>query len=149
MKKITAPLATLVTALLGSISSAHAELPVTGTMLDAVIAEYGEPNDKTLPIGQPAITRWMYESFTVVFENDHVVHSFPRVNKVENRELSDIPERPDFVSLIDQTRNKPEAQLETVDLIQNNVSAHEEKMQIHEADTAAETIESLEMATPQ
>lgn len=147
MKKFTAPLATL--ALLGSLSSAHAELPVTGTMLDAVIAEYGEPTDKTLPIGQPAITRWMYDSFTVVFENNHVVHSFPRVNKVENRELSDIPERPDFVSLIDQTRNKPEAKVEAVDLIQRNVSAHEEKMEIHEADTAAQTIESLEMATPQ
>ena len=147
MKKIT--MVALSAALIGSFGSAHAELPVTGAMLDAVIAEYGEPNDKTLPIGQPSITRWMYESFTVVFENDHVVHSFPRVNSVENRELSDIPERPDFVSLIDQTRNKPDAQLDAVDLIQNNVSAHQEKMQIHEADNAAETIKSLEMATPQ
>jgi hypothetical protein len=147
MKKIT--IAALGAALLGSFGSAHAELPVTGTLLDAVIAEYGEPTDKTLPIGQPSITRWMYESFTVVFENDHVVHSFARVNSVENRELGNIPERPAFVSLIDQTRNKPDAKLETIDLIQNNVSAHEEKMQIHEANNAANTIKSLEMATPQ
>lgn len=147
MNKFTAPL--LVTALLGGFGSAHAELPVTGTMLDAVVAEYGEPTDKTLPIGQPAITRWMYDNFTVVFENDHVVHAFPRVNKVENRELSDIPERPYFVDLIDQTRNIPEALLEPVDLIQDNVSAHQEKMEINEADNAAETIQSLEMATPQ
>ena len=147
MKKFTVPL--IAAALLTTLSSAHAELPSTGTMLDAVIAEYGEPTDKTLPIGQPAITRWIYDSFTVVFENDHVIHSFARLNRVENRELGDIPERPYFVSLIDQTRNKPEVALKSVDIIQSNVSVHEEKMQIHEADTVADTIKSLEMATPQ
>ena len=78
-------------------------------MMNAVIGEYGEPTDKTLPIGQPAITRWMYDTFTVVFETDHVVHAFARVNTVENRALAEIPERPDFVSMIDQTRNKPGA----------------------------------------
>ena len=147
MKKFTTPL--IATALLSALGSVHAELPSTGTLLDAVIAEYGEPTDKTLPIGQPAITRWMYDSFTVVFENDHVVHAFARLHKVENRELSDIPERPDFVSLLDQTRNKPELALEPVDLIQNNISEHQEKVQIHQADTAASTLKSLEMATPQ
>lgn len=147
MKKIT--ITALSAALLGSFGSAYAELPATGTLVSAVVAEYGEPADKTLPIGQPAITRWIYDGFTIVFENDHVVHAFPRLSKVENRELNDIPQRPDFVSLIDQTRNQPEAQLESVDMIKSNVSAHEEKMQIHEADNAAQTIESLEMATPE
>lgn len=130
-------------------NTAFAELPVTGTLMEAVVSEYGEPTDKTLPIGQPPITRWIYDTFTVVFENDHVVHAFARVNKVENRPLAEIPERPDFVSLIDQARNKPEAKVEGAQLIQRNVSAHQEKVEIEQADKAAETIKSLEMAAPQ
>ena len=84
-----------------------AELPTTGTLMSAVTAEHGSPQDTTLAIGQPPITRWIYDSFTVVFEHEHVIHSFARSNRVESRPLTDIPERPDFVSLIDQTRNKP------------------------------------------
>lgn len=129
--------------------SAFAELPTAGTLMEAVANEYGEPTDKTLAIGQPPITRWIYDTFTVVFEHDHVVASFPRLAPVENRPLTDIPERPDFVSLIDQSRNQPEAEVEAVQLLENNVSAHEEKMEIHQADEAAKTVEGLEMATPQ
>ena len=128
--------------------SALADLPTAGTLMNAVAAEYGDPTDKPLPIGQPPITRWIYDSFTVVFEHDHVVAAFPRLGPVENRPLTDIPERPEFVDLIDQSRNKPEAKVEAVQLLENNVSAFEEKKQIEEADQAAKTVEGLEMATP-
>lgn len=144
LKNIT--IATLLAGTLFSLS-ALAELPTAGTLQSAVIADFGEPRDKTLPIGQPPITRWMYDNFTVVFEYDHVVTAFPRINKIENRPLDSIPARPDFVSLIDQSRNKPEV-VEAVELITNPVSQPVMDAQVEAANEAAQKVTGLEMASP-
>lgn len=127
--------------------SAFAELPASGTLQSAVIAEFGEPRDKTLPIGQPPITRWMYDNFTVVFEYDHVVTAFSRIPKVENRPLSTIPERPDYVSLIDQSRNKPEY-VESTAAVRNDAPPAIQEEQVEQANEAARTVTGLEMAVP-
>lgn len=144
LKKIT--LTTLLASSLFSLS-AFADLPATGTLQSAVIAEFGEPRDKTLPIGQPPITRWIYDGFTVVFEHDHVITSFSRIPKVENRPLSTIPERPDFVSLIDQSRNKPE-RVEAAAVMLNDAPVNIQEEQVEQADEAARTVTGLEMAVP-
>ncbi len=127
---------------------AAAELPVTGSLMDTVAAEYGEPADKTLPIGQPPITRWIYDNFTVVFENDHVITAFPRIASVENRPLTAIPERPDFVSLLDQSRNRPEAAAPEPDAAEPAAEAQpaEEQQKPDPAKAAAQ--QALQMAQP-
>ena len=43
--------------------------------MDAVQAKFGEPANKAGPVGNPAITKWFYPNFVVVFENDKVLHA--------------------------------------------------------------------------
>ena len=43
--------------------------------MDAVQAKFGEPSNKSGPVGSPAITKWFYPNFVVVFENDKVLHA--------------------------------------------------------------------------
>jgi hypothetical protein len=50
-------------------------LPKRGINMDAVLSEFGEPEDRLGPVGDPAITEWVYGSFRVYFEDDTVLHS--------------------------------------------------------------------------
>jgi len=52
-----------------------AELPASGMSMQAVERAYGTPLEKSGPVGQPPITRWVYDGFVVVFERSTVVHS--------------------------------------------------------------------------
>jgi hypothetical protein len=49
--------------------------PSTGQSMQMVLARFGEPKEKMAPIGDPPITRWSYEKFTVYFEYNSVVNS--------------------------------------------------------------------------
>ena len=49
--------------------------PQKAQTMAAVLAEFGEPNNKVPAIGDPPITRWEYEKFNVFFEYDKVIHS--------------------------------------------------------------------------
>lgn len=49
--------------------------PVRGADQTGVRAQFGEPLRIVGPVGEPPITRWEYDRFTVVFEHRHVVHS--------------------------------------------------------------------------
>ena len=60
-----------------------AQLPKRGSLMDSVQAEFGTPVVVSPAVGEPPITRWQYETFTVIFEYEHVVHAFPRNNAVE------------------------------------------------------------------
>jgi hypothetical protein len=51
------------------------ETPQRGSSMDAVQAKFGEPSNKSGPVGSPAITKWFYPNFVVVFENDKVLHA--------------------------------------------------------------------------
>lgn len=53
----------------------RASLPVTGTSKAQVEQGYGNPTERSGPVGEPAIYRWDYPEFTVYFENDRVIHS--------------------------------------------------------------------------
>ena len=51
------------------------DLPENGLSKAQVEARYGEPAEKRAPVGQPPITRWVYDSFNVFFEYDLVIDS--------------------------------------------------------------------------
>ena len=49
--------------------------PTRAMTMDNVIKNFGEPQQKSGPIGNPPITRWSYQKFIVVFESKYVIHS--------------------------------------------------------------------------
>jgi len=51
------------------------ELPKRGSSMAAVEAKFGAPKTRHAAVGDPPITRWDYESFSVYFEHQHVVHA--------------------------------------------------------------------------
>ncbi|MGM0553314.1 MAG: hypothetical protein ACQETK_05855 [Pseudomonadota bacterium] len=50
-------------------------LPARGQSRTRVEREFGAPQKRHTPVGDPPITRWDYADFSVVFEGDHVLHS--------------------------------------------------------------------------
>lgn len=87
-------------------NTAIAELPRRGELMDSVQAEYGTPARTSTVVGEPPITRWYYESFTVVFEYEHVIHAFPRNISVENLSTNNT----DGLVLPDATPEKVESE---------------------------------------
>jgi len=49
--------------------------PASGTTQATVEANYGSPNAKRGPVGDPPISSWEYDGFIVYFEYDRVIHS--------------------------------------------------------------------------
>lgn len=49
--------------------------PTTGLSMGQVSGRFGEPERKVAAIGNPPISRWIYNTYTVYFENDRVIHS--------------------------------------------------------------------------
>ncbi len=58
--------------------------PRRGTSKAQVEQRYGAPSEKVAAVGEPPISRWVYPSFTVYFEYQHVVHAV--VNKASDTE---------------------------------------------------------------
>ncbi len=50
-------------------------LPRRGTSMTSVRSSYGEPNSISGPIGDPPISRWNYDGFSVFFEYEHVINA--------------------------------------------------------------------------
>ncbi len=50
-------------------------LPKRGLSMDDVLGEFGEPDERFGPVGEPPITEWVYGSFRVYFEYEIVLHS--------------------------------------------------------------------------
>ena len=48
-------------------------LPLKGSSMVQVEAQYGAPEQKRDAVGKPPISRWQYPAFTVYFEYDHVI----------------------------------------------------------------------------
>jgi hypothetical protein len=57
------------------VKPASMELPARGSSMTAVEARFGAPRTKHAAVGQPPITRWDYDGFSVYFEHQHVVHA--------------------------------------------------------------------------
>ncbi|WP_238376296.1 hypothetical protein [Marinagarivorans algicola] len=49
--------------------------PATGMSKAQVSAEYGEPLERSGPVGDPGIYIWTYDKFKVYFEGERVIHS--------------------------------------------------------------------------
>jgi hypothetical protein len=49
--------------------------PPRGMAMDAVERRFGAPVSKHAAVGQPPITRWDYNGFSVFFEYDKVIHA--------------------------------------------------------------------------
>lgn len=51
------------------------ERPAKGQSMATVEASFGKPAEVVAAVGQPPITRWVYDGFTVYFEGDKVLHA--------------------------------------------------------------------------
>lgn len=54
---------------------APANLPSRGITKEIVKSKFGDPQKVINATGVPPIERWVYDSFTVYFEREHVIHS--------------------------------------------------------------------------
>ncbi|MCZ6798234.1 MAG: hypothetical protein O7D36_09850 [Gammaproteobacteria bacterium] len=50
-------------------------MPRRGISMDSVLVEFGEPEQRRGPVGEPPISEWVYGSFRVYFEDQTVLHS--------------------------------------------------------------------------
>lgn len=50
-------------------------MPARGSTKESVLAKLGEPERRVPAVGDPPISRWVYDPFTVYFEYDRVLHS--------------------------------------------------------------------------
>ncbi|MDP6182375.1 MAG: phosphodiesterase [Gammaproteobacteria bacterium] len=61
--------------------------PTRGMNQAAVIEQFGLPESKSTPVGEPPISNWKYPNYTVYFESDIVIHSvLTHVPKVDLHE---------------------------------------------------------------
>ena len=51
------------------------KMPRRGSSMDDVLSQFGEPDERFGPVGEPPITEWVYGSFRVYFEYQIVLHS--------------------------------------------------------------------------
>ena len=51
----------------------HVPVPRHGQTKEQVSSNFGEPVERHGPVGNPAISRWVYPEFTVYFENQWVL----------------------------------------------------------------------------
>lgn len=51
------------------------DLPENGLTRQQVEQRYGAPNERRAPVGEPPITRWIYDDYSVYFEYDLVIES--------------------------------------------------------------------------
>lgn len=83
MKKITALFAFFIattafadiTVPVGQQGEESTDVPIHGQKMDEVLNTFGEPTKEHATVGEPPITRWDYDEFIVVFENETVIQS--------------------------------------------------------------------------
>lgn len=51
------------------------ERPKSGSKMSQVLKRFGQPLQKSAPVGEPPIERWDYAEFSVYFEYQRVIHS--------------------------------------------------------------------------
>lgn len=70
----------------------HIDRPTLGMSQASVLEQYGEPEQRYAPVGEPPISRWQYNEFTVYFESNIVMHSVVRHQPKEEATLESIEE---------------------------------------------------------
>lgn len=61
--------------LLSPLLAQAASLPAAGMSMQSVERDFGSPRQKLPAVGNPPITRWVYDGFTVYFERTTTIHS--------------------------------------------------------------------------
>ncbi len=56
-------------------ASEEVSRPTRGMKMEQVIELYGEPRERLPAVGQPPITRWVYDGYTVYFEHEYTITS--------------------------------------------------------------------------
>lgn len=51
------------------------DVPANGLSMSEVEASYGTPQDKQAAVGDPPISRWVYDRWSVYFEYDRVLYT--------------------------------------------------------------------------
>ncbi|WP_242466977.1 hypothetical protein [Ectothiorhodospira shaposhnikovii] len=54
------------------------EQPSRGMDMNSVLNRHGEPEIRHSTVGDPPITRWDYDGFSVIFEGRFVIHTVVR-----------------------------------------------------------------------
>ncbi len=68
--------ATADTLLVESVQSApDVSRPERGMTMEQVVQNWGEPQHRAGPVGEPPISHWVYPDFVVYFESNYVLHS--------------------------------------------------------------------------
>ncbi len=68
--------ATADTLLVESVQSAiDVNRPERGMTMQQVLQNWGEPQRRVGPVGDPPISHWIYDDFVVYFEGNRVVHA--------------------------------------------------------------------------
>jgi len=49
--------------------------PLKGMSMDQVLSTFGTPAEEIDAVGEPPISRWVYDQYTVYFEDHIVIHS--------------------------------------------------------------------------
>lgn len=58
-----------------TVPSSSVATPKRGSTMTEVEKHFGAPVEKHATVGQPPITRWDYNGFSVFFEHDRVIHA--------------------------------------------------------------------------
>lgn len=78
MLALSAPLASLADSLqipLGEQGETSIPVPVRGEPAHSVLEHFGPPTRRHSEVGNPPISRWDYENFSVYFESGRVIHN--------------------------------------------------------------------------
>ena len=54
------------------------DLPRSGATMERVEERFGQPDERRPAVGDPPITRWDYEGYSVYFEHDRVLRTVQR-----------------------------------------------------------------------
>lgn len=57
------------------------DVPQKSATMNQVRAQYGDPMSESAAVGEPPITRWVYEDYVVYFEHQHVITTVLKKSK--------------------------------------------------------------------
>lgn len=77
-----------------TLAASDQDVPGRGMSKTEVRAQFGEPRQTRAAVGNPPITRWDYDGFSVYFENDTTLHSVREKNRAPAAEPSPAGDAP-------------------------------------------------------
>ena len=77
-----------------TLAASDQDVPGRGMSKAEVRAQFGEPRQTRASVGNPPITRWDYDGFSVYFENDTTLHSVCEKNRAPAAEPSPAGDAP-------------------------------------------------------